>query len=134
EILNTVFTELSPDAEANGIVMEISAKHSVAFAKPDALKSVLQNLVLNAIEHADCSKIWLRAHRRLDKCVITVSDNGKGFGDKDVFRPYYSGNEGEENIGLGLYICKSHIEAMNGSLTYEYSDHKLIFTIILPIA
>lgn len=37
-------------------------------------------------------------------------------------------------IGLGLYICKSHIEAMNGSLTYEYSDHKLIFTIILPIA
>lgn len=134
EILNTVFTELSPDAEANGIVMEISAKHSVAFAKHDALKSVLQNLVLNAIEHADCSKIWLRAYRKFDKCVITVSDDGKGFGNKDVFRPYYSGNEGEENIGLGLYICKSHIEAMNGSLTYEYSDHKLIFTIILPIA
>lgn len=134
EILKTVYTELSPDTEANGIVMEFSAKRSCAFAKPDALKSVLQNLVLNAIEHADCSKIWLGAYRKFDKCVITVSDNGKGFGDKDVFRPYYSGNEGEENIGLGLYICKSHIEAMNGSLTYEYSDHKLIFTIILPIA
>ena len=134
EILNSVYAELSPDAEANGIVMEISAKHSVAFAKPDALKSVLQNLVLNAIEHADCSKIWLGAYRKFDKCVITVSDNGKGFGDKDVFRPYYSGNEGEENIGLGLYICKSHIEVMNGTLSYEYTDHKLIFTITLPIA
>jgi len=134
EILNTVYKEFLPDAEANGIVMQLSSKRCVAFAKPDALKSVLQNLVLNAIEHADCNKIWLSAQRRFSKCIITVSDNGKGFGNKDVFRPYYSGNEGEENVGLGLYICKSHVEAMNGTLSYEYVDHKLTFTITLPIA
>ena len=134
EILNTVYTELVPDAEANGIVMELSAKCSVAFAKPDALKSVLQNLIMNAIEHAECNRIWLESYRKFDKCIITVSDNGKGLGGKDVFRPYYSGNEGEENIGLGLYICKSHIEAMNGTLDYEYTDHKLIFTVTLPVA
>ncbi len=134
EILNAVYTELYPDAEANGIVMELSAKHSVAFAKPDALKSVLQNLVLNAIEHAECTKIWLRAYRKFDRCIISVTDNGKGLGEKDVFRPYCSGNEGEENIGLGLYICKSHVEAMNGTLTYEYANHQLTFTITLPVA
>ena len=134
EILNAVFAELVPDAEANGIVMECLAKHLVAFAKPNALRSVLQNLVLNAIEHAECSRIWLQAYRKVDKCVITVSDNGKGLGDKDVFRPYYSGNEGEENIGLGLYICKSHMEAMNGTLAYEYADHRLVFTLTLPVA
>lgn len=134
EILRVVYTELAPDAEANGIVMELSAKHSVAFAKPDALKSVLQNLIMNAIEHAECDRIWLESYRRFDKCIITVSDNGKGLGDKDVFRPYYSGNDGEENIGLGLYICKSHIEAMSGTLAYEYTDHKLTFTIALPVA
>ena len=114
--------------------MELSAKHSVAFAKPDALKSVLQNLVLNAIEHAECTKIWLRAYRKFDRCIISVTDNGKGLGEKDVFRPYCSGNEGEENIGLGLYICKSHVEAMNGTLTYEYANHQLTFTITLPVA
>ena len=134
EILGAVYAELAPDAEANGIVMEVAAKRCVAFAKPDALRSVLQNLVMNAIEHAECSRIRLEAHRKPDKCVITITDNGRGLGDKDVFRPYYSGNEGEENIGLGLYICRSHVEAMNGTLTYEYVDHKLIFTITLPVA
>lgn len=134
EILNAKYAELVPDAEANGIVMTISAKRALAFAKPDALKSVLHNLILNAIEHAECSNIWLKVYRKFDKCIITVTDNGKGFGDKDVFHPYYSGNEGEENVGLGLYICKSHIEAMNGTLTHEYSNHKLTFTITLPIA
>ena len=134
EILNAVYAELAPDAEANGIEMELAVKHAVAFAKPDALKSVLQNLVMNAIEHAECSRIRLAAYRQFDRCVITVSDNGKGIGNQDVFRPYYSGNEGEENIGLGLYICKSHIEAMNGTLTCEYARHWLIFTVTLPVA
>lgn len=134
EILRAVYTELLPDAEANGIVMELSAKHSVAFAKPEALKSVIQNLIMNSIEHAECDRIWLESYRKFDKCIVAVSDNGKGVGDKDVFRPYYSGNDGEENIGLGLYICKSHIEAMSGTLSYEYTDHKLTFTVTLPVA
>lgn len=134
DILKAIYAELVPDAEANGIVMELSAKPAAAFAKPDALKSVLQNLVLNAIEHAECDRIWLGVHRRLDQCVITVTDNGKGLGDQDVFRPYWSGADGEENIGLGLYICKSHIEAMNGTLTSDYVDHKLTFTVTLPMA
>lgn len=134
DILKAIYAELVPDAEANGIVMELSAKPAAAFAKPDALKSVLRNLVLNAIEHAECDRIWLGVHRRLDQCVITVTDNGKGLGDQDVFRPYWSGDDGEENIGLGLYICKSHIEAMNGMLTSDYADHKLTFTVTLPMA
>ncbi len=134
EILGAVYSELAPDAEANGIVMECSAKHTVAFAKPDALKSVLQNLVMNAIEHAECDRIWLDSYRKFDKCIITVADNGKGLGDKDVFRPYCSGNDGEENMGLGLYICKNHIEAMSGALTYEYRDRRLTFIISLPTA
>lgn len=134
EVLRTVYTELLPDAEANGIELKLAAKHVVAFAKPDALRSVLQNLVMNAIEHAECSWVCLAACRKFDRCVITVTDNGKGFGDKDVFRPYYSGNEGEENIGLGLYICKSHIEAMNGTLAAAYGNHMMTFTVTLPVA
>ena len=134
DIVGAVYNELAPDAEANGIVMEFSARPVVAFAKPDALKSVLRNLILNAIEHAECDRIRLGAYRRFDQCMITVSDNGKGLGDKDVFRPYYSADEGEDNIGLGLYICKSHIEAMNGTLTCAYADHQLTFTVTLPMA
>lgn len=134
EIVGAVYAELAPDAEANGIIMEISTKPTVAFAKPDALRSVLQNLVMNAIEHADCSRIWLEAYRKFDKCIITVADDGKGLGDKDVFRPYYSDNDSDENMGLGLYICKSHIEAMNGTLDYEYEEHKLTFKVTLPTA
>ncbi len=48
----------------------------------------------------------------------------------DAFRPYVSENEGDTG-GLGLYICKNMIEAMNGELRYERKEGKSYFFISL---
>lgn len=132
--LDSIYQDIAPDAEANGILLKISTTKVQAYAKSNALKSVLCNLIWNAIEHSGCSEINVHASKLKDKCIITVSDNGKGLGNKNVFHPYVSDNDQTDNVGLGLFMCQSHIEEMNGTLEYEYENHILTFTITLPLA
>ena len=65
-----------------------------------------------------------------NKILLSIKDNGKGISpDLDVFRPYVSENKPDTG-GLGLYICKSIIESMNGELSY-YCNGGTAFTVAL---
>lgn len=135
EIIDDIYESLSPDCEANGIRLHCAAAKITVFAKRICLVSILNNLIMNAIEHAECNAIFLTAVKKRNICRISVSDNGKGLPDgRDIFRPYYSENEGEENLGLGLYVCRRFAESMNGTLNYTQSAGMLTFTLSLPLA
>lgn len=133
--LNTALETLAPDCEANGVIFRVLSSDIPVFGKPKCLTSVLNNLIINALEHSGCSVITLSAAKKKGICHIAVTDNGKGIEtDKNVFEPYYSENDAEDNIGLGLYICKSLITSMGGDLTYTQSSGELTFTVTLPLA
>ena len=136
EAIGTVYERLFPDCEANGIRLVRTDEAAVpVYAKQKCLINVLENLVMNAIEHADCSEIVLGAARRRDKCLITVEDNGQGIrADGDPFAAYVTEGVNGENLGLGLYICRSMVGSMSGTLDYAYRDGRLIFTIALPLS
>ena len=136
EAIGTVYERLFPDCEANGIRLVRTDEAAVpVYAKQKCLINVLENLVMNAIEHADCSEIVLGAARRRDKCLITVEDNGRGIrADGDPFAAYVTEGVNGENLGLGLYICRSMVGSMSGTLDYAYRDGRLIFTIALPLS
>lgn len=134
-LLHEAFDNLEPDCSANGIILKYTPVSVRLYGKKNALESVLHNLILNAIEHSDCNTIMLGAFKKGNYCHITVSDDGKGIpAGQDVFRPYYSDNEESDNLGLGLYLCKSFISSMGGDLTYTQGDGKLTFIITLPLA
>lgn len=120
------------DCDANGIILKIAAAKSVkAFVKPKGIENVVSNIIINAIEHADCSTVTLSVKTDKNKVVLSVADDGKGIdADLDVFRPYVSENDSETG-GLGLYICKNIIESMNGELTYETGQGGTVFYISL---
>lgn len=135
EIVFSSFIKLEPDCSANGIVLIYSRTNIRAFCKRNALESVITNLIINALEHADCNTITLAICKKKHACYITVTDNGKGIPDgRDVFKPYYSENDNANNLGLGLYLCKSLITSMGGNLYYTQEYSKLTFTITLPLA
>ncbi len=136
EAISSVYKSLSPDCEANGIHLLRTDEFPVrVFAKRACLINVLNNLVMNAIEHAECSEIVLSAVRRKGRCLITVEDNGKGIrADDDPFAAYVTEGANGENLGLGLYICRSLIHSMSGTLDYDYREGRLVFTISLPIS
>ena len=122
------------DCNANGIVLKnlVTKKYKV-FVKTQGLENAVSNIIMNAVEHANCSTVTIYAKTAKNKTVLCIADDGKGISaDMDVFKPYVSEFiEKTETGGLGLYICKSIIESMNGTLTYESNQNGTVFYISL---
>lgn len=121
-----------PDCNANGIVLKnLVDKHFRVFVKKQGLENAVSNIILNAVEHADCTSVTLSAKAVKDRIVLCIADNGKGIdADADVFRPYVSTNKPDTG-GVGLFICRNIIESMNGTLTYESGSGGTSFYISL---
>lgn len=132
ELFASLYKYCSADCEACGIILKnlVTEEYNV-FAKRQGLENAVTNIILNAVEHADCTEIELSAHTDKNKVVFEISDNGKGISpDTEVFKPYISENKPESG-GLGLYICKNIIESMNGELSYIRRNGKTVFIIVL---
>lgn len=136
EIFEKIYNDLNPDCEAEGILFQYSAPEIRVFAKEFALTEVLKNLIFNAVEHSECTNIFLSATKNKYDCTITLTDNGKGLQNDTnlIFEPYVTTKSNSDNLGLGLYICKHFIESMNGKLTCNSVVGKTEFIITLPRA
>ncbi len=131
EICAYLFDFHRPDCDANGIMLRntVDERYKV-FVKKQALENAVSNIILNAVEHANCSSITLSARSDKNRVILCIADDGKGIKDEtDVFAAYVSEKSG--GSGLGLYICKNIIESMNGELSYESKPGCTVFYISL---
>jgi len=99
------------------IIQDISPEMSV-WADPEMLKTILRNLITNAIKYTPLSgKIILSAKQNLTKVEFKVRDNGIGM-DNDTKNSLFkmgqtksqAGTEGERGTGFGLMLCKEFVE------------------------
>jgi len=94
----------------------------------NALKRVLLNLILNAIEAVQAKSqkvigVKIDGQPDLSKVVIKVWDNGPGLSkeEKDIiFEPYFS--KKKEGTGLGLAIVKTLIAEQKGKIWVESNE------------
>ncbi len=135
ELLKKIQQNFAADCDANGVRLKIRFSGIEVFAKPNALFSILSNLIFNALEHSGCHTIEIAAERYGKKqCRLIVSDNGKGAAHAEkLFVPYHSTGSEEGNTGLGLYISKQFALSMGGDLLYLRDGEMTTFSIILPI-
>ncbi|HZX42133.1 MAG TPA: ATP-binding protein, partial [Myxococcaceae bacterium] len=88
------------------------------------LDQVVTNLVDNAIKYGDGKPIEVRLRSEPGWAVLTVSDQGIGIDpakldaifaryERAVSERHYGG------LGLGLYISRSVVEALGGSVSAE---------------
>jgi len=111
-------------SEAHEMVLDMDYRGD-AFADPGKLREVLINLVDNAVKYSpNGGEVRIFVERRDDRAVISVSDEGIGIAEEDLPRLFQRfqrvGGAGTATIrgtGLGLYIVKTFIEAMDGDLT-----------------
>jgi signal transduction histidine kinase len=72
------------------------------------------------------------------KVVIVIADNGPGISAEHlhkIFSPFYSTKSAEGGAGLGLYISRSIIEDLGGTLSVESAEGTgTRFRIVLPAA
>ncbi|MPR35431.1 sensor histidine kinase [Cytophagaceae bacterium SJW1-29] len=76
-----------------------------------ALYRIMQELVNNAIKHANCDEIEIDLHLDKGKLELQVTDNGKGFDVK--------GLEPSQQEGLGLRNIESRLSVINGAVNYQ---------------
>ncbi len=109
----------------------------------ESMQMVVRNLLENAFLYSAASpEVRLSLKRSGRRCLLTVSDNGRGIprGElKNIFRMFYrvrSSGETIKGTGLGLYIVKSVARRHKGKVTVR-SDGPgkgSSFSVILPIA
>jgi signal transduction histidine kinase len=90
------------------------------------LESVLYNLLSNALKYRSPSRklaVSIQVRKTDKESIITLKDNGIGIdldkNGKDLFGLYKRFHLMVEGKGLGLYMCKTQIETMGGTIKVE---------------
>ena len=93
---------------------------------PDFLREVIDNLIENAIKYTPEGWITVNVKADNDNAIICVEDTGIGMARDDashIFQKFYRiDNRDTREIGgtgLGLYLVKQRVEAMNGRIWVE---------------
>lgn len=119
---------LTPEAEAKRIVLSVLVKEETTiFADTDMLKTIIRNLVSNAIKFTNMDgAINISAEQKSKNVTISVSDNGLGIKHETLAGLFdisqintTTGTEGETGTGLGLLICKELAEKHGGAIWVE---------------
>lgn len=94
--------------------------------EPDAFEALISNLVVNAMQHSprgEAVLVSLRADERTSRIVLEIKDAGPGVPPEllpHVFERFFRADRSRSRetggAGLGLAICKSIVEAANGSI------------------
>lgn len=99
-------------------------------------RDILQNLIDNSVKAmADTEQKILRCSYEVknDMLEIFVSDTGKGIPPEDweqVFALYYTTTEKQGGAGVGLYIVKTRVESLRGTVSVVESEFGEIGTTI----
>ena len=96
-------------------------------ADGDRLVEVIQNIIENAIKYGDGRYIGLSAHREEDEFLIEVENTGCELEEAEevhIFDSFYRGSNvgSQPGSGLGLYICRKLIHAMEGEIFAEIKE------------
>ncbi|RPI66936.1 MAG: PAS domain S-box protein, partial [Ignavibacteriales bacterium] len=143
-ICRNVLEVLNPNAKAKNIVISsLIGDQLNVFADADMLKTVLRNLVSNAIKFtSNGGTINISANEFPENVTISVSDNGIGIPPDNLANLFdiskvlsTRGTAKETGTGLGLLLCKEFVEKHGGKIWVESevgrgSDFK--FTLPIP--
>ncbi|MGN6663952.1 MAG: sensor histidine kinase [Solirubrobacterales bacterium] len=136
EILSAVAKRHKDSAAAQKIDLQLDCEPDlVAMVRKTDLESVIDNLIVNAIQfhplHLTQSRRYIRIQAFRQESppatVITVQDNGPGIPDKYlpyVFDLMWSA-PGQGGSGFGLFFARRIIEALGGSIDVESLEYEM---------
>ena len=108
---------------------------NIFFADYSQMKTVLSNLVYNAVKYhrTQQSDPFVSIEFKKDQVIISVADNGEGIAEEHqekIFEMFYRASTNSDGTGLGLYMVKEVLDKVNGIITLKSVPGKgSIFTI-----
>ena len=93
------------------------------------MERIINNLIKNAWEHSDASKIWIEVSVVKDYAQIKVKDNGRGISAgaiPSVFERLHQEETSGNRVGggLGLAITKELVLLQKGKISVESAEHQ----------
>jgi signal transduction histidine kinase len=120
ELLKDIGESLAPLMDKSHVKLEITAQAAYVHVEYDLIKTLLQNLIDNAVK-AESTRIRLAGERNGRRYIVTVTDNGRGIPESELARiteAFYmvdkSRSRKQHGAGLGLAIA-SRIAQIHGT-------------------
>jgi signal transduction histidine kinase len=145
ELMREVGDAMQPVAMRQGIAIQIAAEENAVevLADADRVRQILYNLLGNAVKYSPSGgEISLSCWIEGAQGVVCVRDSGNGIAEKDlqqIFELFHRTTEaiqsGVQGSGLGLYITKSLVDALGGSIavTSRLGEGTMV-TVSLPVS
>jgi PAS domain S-box-containing protein len=132
------------NTQPNGRKVHLPLKHGLPMilADRDHLSEVMINLLDNADKYSpEDTDVMIDIHASHAEIIISIRDQGPGIPDSDlerIFEKYYRSDNSDSQrsygYGLGLFVCRSLIEAHGGRIwAKNHQDGGAIFSIALPV-
>ena len=127
EMVNKVLSQLSITVDNNEVKVNYNFDLATFVSFNSAyLESIFQNLFTNAIKYKSPKrklKINISSSNSIDFVTLKFNDNGIGIDTElhkeKLFKLYQRFHDNPDGKGLGLYLIKSQIEALAGTIDIE---------------
>lgn len=130
--------EYRPDMEACGIHFEVlhAVEDACIYGSPRKLQLLFENLLYNAMSFTPAEGcIYLQAQVNDAYVQFSIQDTGCGIAEAElskIFERFYT--KRENGSGLGLYIVKTIVQEMQGSIQVASKlNEGTVFTVKLPL-
>jgi signal transduction histidine kinase len=139
--LKKITTLLHSQITDSGAEINLTGETKEVYSNPAYFESILQNLISNAIKYRSPERqLLIQIHLSLSKeyFILEITDNGLGidlqkYGNR-IFGMYKTFHRNKDAKGLGLFITKTQIEALNGKIEITSTvDSGSTFTVYFPI-
>ena len=127
--LNALMPPLEAVAAESGVTLVWKSEAGRGRSDAEALRMILENLVVNAINHAypeTKGAVRISLLQKPGRLELQVEDDGRGVAPqeaKKVFEPFYrdqfSRSHQEKGSGLGLFLAQRQAKRLGGSLRLE---------------
>ncbi|RZN45181.1 PAS domain S-box protein [archaeon] len=122
-LLTTIIKRYEAPANERGIEIEHRGKPS-RVEGGELLEELFSNLIENAIIHSKGSLIRISIEEQNGETRVSMEDDGRGIGEKDLVNLFNKGFKGRDSKGLGIgtYLIKKIAEAYGGRVRALKSD------------
>jgi two-component system sensor histidine kinase GlrK len=127
-------------ARSKDLRLEVESEAAMLEADPDKLRSIIDNLVSNAVKFTPPGgRITVKARVQSGDAVIEVIDSGPGVAPEEresIFDLFWRGGKNEgariKSSGLGLAIARELVEAHGGQISVVPEGSGGHFRVTLP--
>lgn len=132
EVVKHVFSQLKFQIEQSKPIIKLNFDPAdTIYTNKAYLESILINLLTNSIKYKSETKklkISISIKKKNNSTLLKFKDNGIGIdlkrNSEHIFGLYQRFHDYPDSKGLGLYLVKSQIESLGGSITIESEVNK----------